>query len=110
MNALFALTKADGAHTVVQEAHAPISISSVDIERITAVFAKRFGRAATVRVEKVWAFCDFPHAIIASAAVQGIQATTAHGPYDEAAHIEKTLFHQVAFGLIQAKTLDQDMP
>ncbi|MFD2270874.1 hypothetical protein ACFS07_06440 [Undibacterium arcticum] len=54
------------------------------IARISAAFTNKFGRVLTVPIEKVWAFRDLPHAILASAAAQGIQATAVHASDDRA--------------------------
>ncbi|WP_116745427.1 hypothetical protein [Janthinobacterium sp. 78] len=78
------------------------------IARVSGSFAEQFGRALTVSIEKVRILGDLPHTILAGAAVQGIQATSAHIAYDEAAHIEKAVLHQVSLGVKAVNTVERD--
>lgn len=110
-NGLFARAKEDGANAVVQEAGATVSRDDLErtINRITADFALRLGRPNPVPIKKVRAF-GFPHAILASTAVQGVQASATHilnEPVDKAG---KRVFHKVTSVLIVVRSLGHDMP
>lgn len=100
-NGLFARANEDSANAVVQEAHAPVSSADLDrvIARISSDFAKQFGRALMVPIEKVRAFADLPQAIRDSAAAQSIQAMAAHVADDHADDARKIIFH-VSLGLL----------